>query len=482
MSDLVLANMGQYADSLSAFLNSAFEIKAYSAGSDLIISEMNAARAFAPRAYLGISRQIKLKRGNESEIASELYGLISEEMKGFQETAPRPENVKIPGNLGILSEIARANTQLAVQTEKYVPRDLATVISVMREKVRAKYVTGVTINAALFQTHLSFAKMALLAGLYEIADVKDLVFSKDALARVLPTGLDPIYYLDTLTKFSPVALTLPVHRADLACHFQGDGMWIFPAAAANGLMAEFIPAINPLAEKSDFFGLQGLRDMGEANIWRFLRLVVEGLNKLISYTVDPRNFVDAASGKVDFLRQIQTHSAIHLLFADITALSFSTAAHQRISFAMSALDKLANLRVNLGGATGPDSDSFKRLCCRSQRDELIRLYTTRCAAMNYEHLASALSQTVTLCYDELHSYLGQQDTEAKSSEATRLVRLWSQRNVRHGTFLLRNQFENLFLESHGNIPTTIGSLPFLLVLGILFDPKSFFSFEPAIQD
>jgi hypothetical protein len=68
----------------------------------------------------------------------------------------------------------------------------------------------------------------------------------------------------------------------------------------------------------------------------------------MSFLNGPKNFANP-DGTANFLKQIQAHSAVQLIFADVNALNYSTFAHNRISYTMSALDKLANLLANLGG-------------------------------------------------------------------------------------------------------------------------------------
>ena len=63
---------------------------------------------------------------------------------------------------------------------------------------------------------------------------------------------------------------------------------------------------------------------------------------------------------------------------------------------------------------------------------------------------------------------------------TERLRLRSLRNLRHGTFLRRNQFEELFFDSEGAIPDTISTLPLLLVLGLLSAPKEFLDLRPTV--
>ena len=435
MTDLVFPRLGQAAAGLNPYLKRLFGITGQPIGPDLVVSAADAARIVPTPDLMKLSPQNELVAGKDHQIAAKMYALISDEVKKYQPPVPTPGSIPGSGGYGPLSELGNATTMIAVQDEAYVAKDLAEiVIPLMRDKFRARYVTGVTVDADILQAHLAFAKISLLAARYDQAQVKILVKER-SMGAVLPSAFDPLGYIDALTRFSPVALTMPIHRGNCAWHFQAEAMWNFDRVAVNGVMGELMMLMAPLADDVHMLGLHGLDDMSEQNVWRFLKIVVEGMDRMLRWLIDPRNFVDAATGGVQFLRQVQAHSAMHLLFADIAAMNYSTTAHHRISFACSALDKIANLRVELGGSPSLESDAFKATCSFSQREDLVRLYKMRCNSLGYDDLARALTSAVTKCYDGIHIHLGQQSASATTSEATRLSRLWSQRNMRHGAFL-----------------------------------------------
>jgi hypothetical protein len=477
---LIFPGVGKLEQGLNIFLQQEFGITGSRAGDDFRVKDADVCKGFGPTNFLQIHAQIELAKGKESAIATSLCGLIDDETRHYLASIPLPKQIVTAKGYGVLSKIARNATLVAIAGDEQIKSQLASeMIPLMRDELKARYVTGVTINTRPLQAHISLTKMTLLAGLYEIAQAQQLVIENRALAGALPSALDPLSYLDAVTRFSPIAMTLPLRRGNSAWHFQSEKMWVFSHEAVSGVLSQFMVSLNPLAMNSSILGLNGLAGMSEKNVWRLLKINVQSLNRLLSYLIDPRHFADA-SNRVDFLRQAQAHSAVHLLFADISAMNYATAAHHRISFAFSALDKLANLRVQLGGAPGSEAQAFKALCTLSQRDELARLYRSRCGALGYEELGNALCATALRCFDDLHTHLGAQVQSAATSEAARLDRLWSQRNVRHGAFLQRGQFEKLFLESHGKVPDTIGSLPFLLALGLSFDPGEFLKFRPTV--
>ncbi len=482
MTDIVFPGIAKTSDGVNQYLSSQFRISGTRVGQDIIVSARSAEIGFGPRSFLSIGRQIPLREGREAEIATELFSHIAPEIR--QQSIPRPPGgrLQIPGDFGLLTDIADATVKLALEPysgpSKVLPE---AIIPIMRDRLQAKFVTTIAVDAGLLESYISFAKIGLLAHQFSVPDTQRLLRSHQPMRSVLPSAFDCIAYVDALTRFTPLALTLPIHKGNCAWHFQGEAMWQFHHEVVNGFTQEFMMSLDPLADRSNILGLSGLGKMDEANIWRFVRFVVMGLNRLLSFIVDPRNFVGGSTNEVDFLRQVQAHSAIHLLFADLAAVNFSMAAHARISFAMSALDKLANLRVQLGGIGGNEGTAFQGLCSVAQRDELCRLITSACQTLGYADLSNAIPDTVRKCFDAVHSFLDQQAGIGQGSETRRLARLWSQRNVRHGAFLQRGQFEQLFMETHGTVPSTLSSIPFLLTLGLLSDPRRFLQFRPTLQ-
>jgi hypothetical protein len=120
---------------------------------------------------------------------------------------------------------------------------------------------------------------------------------------------------------------------------------------------------------------------------------------------------------------------------------------------------------------------MSRLASSRQQDELKRIMKLAFGKFGYSELAKIFDQVIDRCYGEIHAHLAAQDNEAATDESVRLKRLQSQRNLRHGAFLGRQQFESLFFNSDGTVPETISTLPFLLLLGLISDPSAFLNFE-----
>jgi len=465
MADIILPGIVSEKGNINSFLKEWFGITGRYDGSDLIISEKDAAKGFSAKDFIHLHYQLPLE-DNNLEVARKLYKQISDEVKNIKPKIDR--NFIVQDGYGNLSIKEMLAIKLAVSDDDNAIEVLEKeVIPFMKDTFGANFVTGVSVDMGSLQSHQSFSKLGLIMGKYGTEKTEELVFKGKALSI--------LSYFDGLMQISPIAFTLPFHRDNCAWHFQSEGMWLFKHELTNAFSAKFLWPVNPLSDLSEIIGLDKL-GMDENNIWKYMRTICNGINRLISYLIDIRNFVE--DGKVNFLKQVQAHSAIHLLFADIIAINFSSEAHHKISFCFSALDKFANLRVQLGNSGGSEPDMFKALCSESQYQQLLGLYDLEAQTFGYQNLFDNFKNVANDCYLEIKNHF---NTQGAFNESESLGRLYSQRNIRHGAFLRFNQFENLFLESSGTVPDGISVLPYLLMLGLLINPKKFLEFRPNIQ-
>lgn len=430
-------------------------------------------KRFGARTYLSRHHQISIESTvKDKQVSSELASFVNMPQPNLKRS-----KISIPRDLGLITDTVHALNTLTVCETDAVAAVLSQLVLPLLRKFKATHVTCVRAELEDFQISLSIIRIICLWQRFG-GDVAGQMIQKGYEEPLLapfghawPNSMDSLSYVDALTKFPPIALTLPVRRLNCAFHFQSEAMWNLHRVYFNGWLNEFALAVNPLAVAGHYFGLSGLHGMKESNIWRFLSFVVSGVNGLLCWLSNPANFA-ARDGRIDLLRQVQALSAIHLLFGDLSAMHHSSESHHTISFAMSLLDKLSNIRVQLGGSKEPslEKDEFKNLFSMKQAFKLKAILGAGFQKKGYAELSAAFENAVDNSYKELHDCLRSQGLD---EEKDRLDQLWSQRNIRHGSFLTRNQFEKLFLTSSGAIPATIGSVAYLLVLGLVAAPEQF---------
>jgi hypothetical protein len=174
---------------------------------------------------------------------------------------------------------------------------------------------------------------------------------------------------------------------------------------------------------------------------------------------------------VDFSKQIQAFGALDLLFADITGLNYSTAGFHRISCAMSALDKLANLLKRVGVVSGDETAIFKSLFSTDQCQRSCEIVRERVGAVN-SYVSDELVRMLRDVYEAVHNHY-REDMGDTASEAEILERIRQQRNLRHGTFLMGDQFRRLFGQTRGTVAEEVMMVAFLLTLTLALDPRRF---------
>lgn len=458
-----------------------YEMAGYRAvrdGKDWVVPASDPALVRGPRDCIKLHGQVTLSKNDYAGAAKHLASVVPDtfdkyyyrDTKKIQFTAnEHSKTVKLYSHLLDLT-FAKPDAVEGVLREKILP--------FMVEEMDAILVTPVTVDATYQQAQYSLGKFALLLGKFDLNTARKLTLDKEVLSGILPNQLAPLTYVNALTTHAPWAMTLPVDRADCVWHFQTDGMWEFPFVHRVCLYQQFISELSPGAENPDMYGLSGLDHMSEQIISQFLQLSVNGVNRLMRYLNDPRNFIDPNIGATDFGKQLQAHSAVHLLFADLTAMNFSENSHHRISFAMSALDKITNLKRYLGEIGGPDQPIFRSLATSAQENFLTNCFEKQTITCGRE-LGTALIKMVRETYRLIHKHYLDDMGSTSPTENERTERLWHQRNLRHGPFLTGGKYSKLFDQSKGTVPDDVVTLPLLLTLGLVLDPQEFLRFNPT---
>ena len=347
------------------------------------------------------------------------------------------------------------------------------------DKFKVQYVVPVTVAAERVQQYSSFGKVTLLAQRYPWHQVDGLLKTKRAFLGIQLNSLDVLDFVDAMTRFAPIAFTLPVRRYGCSWHFHGPGVITFPALGVRSVFQDFLTSVaSPRSDDWWMPGLRDLRDMNDTNIWRLLRQVVVGVNDLMAYLNNPLTYIDA-TGAPNFLGQMKAHGAVSMLFADLAGLNIEVRSHIRITFTFGFLDKLANLRLGMGGG-GDEPEIMRNLASLSQGKDLKRLIKEKISPLHPD-LVNPLIAQVGAAYWRIHRNLKREVGPAGRSETARLLRLRDLRNVNHGTFLQGDRFDKLFLEAEGTVPREIATLPFLLTLGLILDPLGFLSFRPTVN-
>ena len=434
-----------------------------------------------PPDVLNHGPRLVLDPSNFASVAEKLAASVPSDFDEHVESAMRtiPWGVKLPGEFGLLSEIHLVTTKIAVSTKGKLARCLADeLLPLFHDKLKLRYVVPVSLNSSVQQGYFSFAKLAALAEQDPNRDFKRVVEDLKPMAGLeMPAGYDVLLFVDALTRLVPVLFTWPVRRHGCTWHFYGDGFATLPHLATHGLFQDFIAGINPRTADARLHNLHELGNFREDNIWRLIRQAVIGVNRLMAFLNDHRTFRHE-TGAVDFTRQLKCYGAVRMAFADLLALNFSMEPHSQITFAYGFLDKLANLKKDIGGFASGEGTIATNFASLKQGKELKRLYRIKVGQIHPD-LARVFLPVIGRCYWGLHRHLGREVGISGKSESKRLTRFRAYRNLNHGLFLDSSSFDEMFLDAQGTVPPQLGALPYLLALGFVSDPHGFLKFDPT---
>lgn len=446
-------------------------------GEDWIVPADDPVYREGPREFISRHGQIELVENRFEEIATQMVSSVptafdrTRYQEGKRIKVKFDESSKLHEFYGFLIQLVH------LQRDEVSGFLKEKILPFMVHEMEATHVTPISIDPNYLQAFLSLIKISFLLSKHDLSTARKLTFERGALQGILPSVFSPLAYIDALTRLAPYALTLPIDRDGCAWHFQTDSMWCFKHIHTEGLYQQFMNDLNPAGTEPSMLGLVGIENMSEKNIWKYLRMTIDGMNCLLGLVFDPKNFTDPNTRTIDFGMQIQVIGALDLLFADLLASNYSTSSYHRQSCAMAALDKLANLKRHLGKIDKPEGEIFRGLATTETRDYLISVFTQATLTHGTElrdGLVAMAEETFKQIFEHYREDLD--DKNATDREITE--RLWHQRNLKHGTFLTGGKFEKLFHSSRGTIPSDIITLPFLLTLAMVLEPREFLRFDP----
>ena len=474
---IFLPGLAKQNPGLGRQLKDRFGYSAHRTGDDFVIPFTDPAIRRGISDVLKIGPVIDLKKKTNSEVAKDLCSRVPSDFDEYKHELPK--KISVASGYGIFDLIDKITLELTItpkaEIEKYV---CDFVIPSLQKEFEFDYVTSISVDPGYFQSLVSFSKIVYLIEEFWLKDAEKKLFQDKALGSILPNPLSLLEYMNAFLLFSPFAVALPFDRPGCVWYFWKDGLIAFPHAVTHSILEEFKNNHNPLSETSTtviFGGITFTKD----NIWNYLRLLTFCLNNIIKYACDLKNFKNAA-GDFDSYRCIQTISGLNLLFSDLLSLNTTSDTFLRAHFSFTAIEKITNLRKEIGGSRDGEGVIAQKLLSLHQ-GRWVRRELTKVLGSRWPTLTAEFAR-MTKAFADIHRDTKRQMDKGGMEEKNRLQVIRSQRNVIiHGTFLSKDQFKNAYVLSRGAFPSQIPTISLLLCLAMMANPRDFFTFSPSVK-
>jgi len=444
--------------------------KLITVGDDYVISSDDPQIRFGPRPAVSMHSPLQLRNRSRHALAGALMRYIPGKMNKYFET----NATRVTWDTFEESELIRVykfSTNVSVaplQDVRGILRD--EVLPFMITEAGAVCVCPITIDADLQQACYSLAKLGLFADEHEPAAAERLSRARKVYRGVVPNALDLLSYVSALTRCCPIALTLPVQRADCAWHFVLKRAFSVGHMRSISFFEMFHDSIDPLSARSSSVCLPDLVGLNHHEICEFIALVVEAINNMMSLLNSLTNFVDDNTLEPDFSTQLQAYCAVNLIFAEMVGMGRSAHGFQRVKGAMAVIDKLANLRKALGPCAVSEEQLFKEAFANKERKRLSGIVANN---VQQADLRELILRMIRNAYERLHQHYSVDMGPCGQDEDARLGRIRIQRNLHHGAFLRGDQFHKAFGTSTGEAADEITAVAWLSVLCFALAPAAY---------
>jgi hypothetical protein len=216
---------------------------------------------------------------------------------------------------------------------------------------------------------------------------------------------------------------------------------------------------------------------------QLIQLEFESLNRLMGYFTDPLNFL-SQNGEFDELRLLKANSLLRLMIADVKAINMTGSFHAKSRLAFQFIDKMANLIVEINFPESTRRSSPER--GGAERFYLPRIFDDLKDILGYHgrqkdrRLGSLLAKAVSRVSVSINEDIREVFAKAKKpvTDDALVAYFRTLRNLGHGTFLEREQFEGLFLKLNPVIPSEYAYLPWMVLLALGLEPKKLLAGSP----
>ena len=280
---LRIAGGGDQTPGFERLLREIWDFRPVRNGDDWVVLSTDPGLRAAPKDVLGMHGPLSLKQANRHKVAGKMTAWIPGRANVLLDSLAQTITYEFEEN-SALNRIYACRSRLATCQTKDVRTVIRDELLPLIIEMGAAEIYGVTVDIQHQGSVYTFSKFGLLTKEYSFPDVERLVFERKALTGILPNALNVLWYVNTLTRLAPIAVTLAVQRGDCAWHFVGPGAFVFqPSVRCEGLFHQFMEPISPVSERSVVLPAARMPWLTKNGAQLFLKVAVNAVNSIVIF-------------------------------------------------------------------------------------------------------------------------------------------------------------------------------------------------------
>lgn len=444
-------------------------------GNDWVVYDDDPRFNAPPTRYLDLHPDgIPLQANSYAQAADDCIAYLNPTFE--QKALSSPKDLKISNNLGPLSDLEYVRNAFFWGDTKILRQRMVAEIFPRMASLGAERVYPVTLDATAFYRAIALPKASYLNRKHGLVVARDKILNDRVLDAALPTPLDPLNSLDVLLFAPPYAIAIPLHRVGSELLFTTRRAWQFPTILTANAFDLMDSPIEPFSTNT-LDAILFNEDVSRWIIGAYLNLAVLSINNMTNFLCNPLNFLDG-NGEFDELRLLKANSLFRLLVADAKAINMTGSFHGKARLVFQFIDKLANLSVEMAhpGLVGQRrkletdaTDRFYNLNYFEELKKILRHHGRKQERKLGDALVKIVTRIESKCRADIAGVFKKVGRKMSDEDVVSYFRIL--RNLGHGTYLNRDQFEKLFLELNPVIPTEFTYLPWLTLLALGLAPE-----------
>lgn len=381
-------------------------------------------------------------------------------------------NEEVYGGLGLLTDFKvahiRAVANVHIRQDEFEKR----LLPLLDSHFHFSKLCPVSLDVQGFGSLNAIQRIHILSHKHSLYEIEELMKREVSSGVNIRAGSGLLNFPDVYLQSINVFITSSIKIGFASYHFYREKPIPFDFVMRASLSSQFQGLVSPMTES--IYPIPFLLSDGDMDVWQMLAFAIKCVNSIFSYAFDCFNFLSDAY-EVNSSEQFQFSSAIYLLYADILSLNSHQDEYTKMKMALSALSKIANIIFwREKRFTEPAwfdslfSDGFSKIVSEvfdTIENDKVRNQWVSISSKVYFDLSEKM--------EKIFPNIPLND---------RMAKIRNMRNCfEHGAFLRGGQFEDIFYQTQGILPSEVVNLPIVLLVAMSHNPKKFFQLVSNIN-
>jgi len=407
----------------------------------------------------------KLDSVNLKAFSEQISNSFESHEEKFTSQIDPPKEILIDFGLGYISHLSKIRQEIFFNKGRGLEKSIYKAIRYLKCTFAIKEGFSYLCKLEEYQRMLSILKLSYLGQRISIVSNKEKIIDNRIYNSIFPPAIDLTWLPYGFFNFSPFLYCYNFRRYGCGLALWGDTRHRFPLEASSSIQYQISHSPGPLTGETEFIPLGTSRIQGKA-LKEFVHLVFDSTNNLWQVLLDPNHYLDQ-NGYLDLYTQVRLISTMNQISADLNSMASNVDKYSRLTFCLSIVDKISNIRHFLKGMRTHGPEKLEFIEFFSEKSE------ERVTSILKHHIKRKESDLCHIMTEHLGKVRLSMADSISCTPKQLGERVKTIRDLRHGHFIVPKRVEELYDSGEVRVSGDFADMIYLNILALMLDPKRY---------